>query len=168
MSLNVVDNEGVTPLHVAVTQGHDKVAMLLANCGADVNVEDKEGITPYLFPWGSFIFPQYSLSQFSTLAWPTGAITYGALKFKGIRWSQRKLNDIFFLLRPRGGIRGMSFQVTLGNKGNFCFPVCRFFNSSNIELNLFFSQATRQSWSHVLKEWVKSLHCCCVKEARWE
>ena len=39
---------GWTPLHVAVEEGNTEVVLELLDWGADVNVEEEEGLTPLL------------------------------------------------------------------------------------------------------------------------
>ena len=45
-SINAPDKDGLTPLHIALLKGNDKVAALLIQKGADVKAPDKEGKTP--------------------------------------------------------------------------------------------------------------------------
>ncbi|KAF8071571.1 ankyrin repeat-containing domain protein, partial [Lyophyllum atratum] len=40
------DNSGWTPLHIAVSAGHDQVVQELVGAGADVNRKNDKGITP--------------------------------------------------------------------------------------------------------------------------
>ena len=41
--INLKDEEGNTPLHIAVSNGFDKIASLLISKGADPNIEDSNG-----------------------------------------------------------------------------------------------------------------------------
>ena len=46
VDVNARDNRGNTPLHWAVSDGHDIAAKILIEAGADVNVKSKDGSTP--------------------------------------------------------------------------------------------------------------------------
>jgi ankyrin repeat protein len=48
MDVNVKNEAGVTPLHVAALMGHKEIAELLIAKGADVNETDSDGKTPLL------------------------------------------------------------------------------------------------------------------------
>ncbi|KAJ6468300.1 ankyrin repeat-containing domain protein, partial [Mycena sanguinolenta] len=41
-----VDNSGWTPLHIAVSAGHDEIVQELVGAGADVNRKNSKGISP--------------------------------------------------------------------------------------------------------------------------
>ena len=45
-AVNVVDAQGLTPLHLAVREGHAAVAAQLLGRGADVRVKAQDGTTP--------------------------------------------------------------------------------------------------------------------------
>ena len=49
--MNVKDNQGLTPLHIAVANSHKDIAELLISKGADVNAKDKESYTPLHFAY---------------------------------------------------------------------------------------------------------------------
>lgn len=44
--MNVKDNQGVTPLHIATQNGREKMVELLIQNGADVNAQDNKTGTP--------------------------------------------------------------------------------------------------------------------------
>jgi hypothetical protein len=43
--INVTDDSGVTPLHLAARNGHKKCVHRLIECGADIHIQDKDGLT---------------------------------------------------------------------------------------------------------------------------
>ncbi|KAF9031528.1 ankyrin, partial [Hymenopellis radicata] len=45
-SLDLPDNSGWTPLHIAASAGNEDVALELVGAGADVNKKNSKGITP--------------------------------------------------------------------------------------------------------------------------
>ncbi|KAJ6596035.1 ankyrin repeat-containing domain protein, partial [Mycena sp. CBHHK59/15] len=44
--VDVVDNSGWTPLHIAASAGHEEIVQELVGAGADVNKKNNKGITP--------------------------------------------------------------------------------------------------------------------------
>ncbi|KAJ7183300.1 ankyrin repeat-containing domain protein, partial [Mycena filopes] len=44
--VDLVDNSGWTPLHIAVSAGHDEIVQELVGAGADVNRKNSKGLTP--------------------------------------------------------------------------------------------------------------------------
>ena len=44
--MNIADNDGATPLHIASQNGHAEVSRVLGALGANVNISDKNGMTP--------------------------------------------------------------------------------------------------------------------------
>ncbi|KAJ6483795.1 ankyrin repeat-containing domain protein, partial [Mycena vitilis] len=44
--VDLVDNSGWTPLHIAVSAGHDEIVQELVGAGADVNRKNNKGLTP--------------------------------------------------------------------------------------------------------------------------
>ncbi|KAJ7672279.1 ankyrin repeat-containing domain protein, partial [Mycena polygramma] len=44
--VDFVDNSGWTPLHIAVSAGHDEIVQELVGAGADVNRKNNKGLTP--------------------------------------------------------------------------------------------------------------------------
>ncbi|KAJ7220292.1 ankyrin repeat-containing domain protein, partial [Mycena pura] len=50
--VDLVDNSGWSPLHIAVSAGHDAVVQELVGAGADVTKKNNKGITPlYACHW---------------------------------------------------------------------------------------------------------------------
>jgi ankyrin repeat protein len=47
--VNKRDEEGATPLHYAVSEGHQEIVKLLIKKGADVHAKDKDGWIPLLY-----------------------------------------------------------------------------------------------------------------------
>ncbi|KAJ7896953.1 ankyrin repeat-containing domain protein, partial [Mycena leptocephala] len=44
--VDLVDNNGCTPLHIAVSAGHDEIVQELVGAGADVTKQNSKGLTP--------------------------------------------------------------------------------------------------------------------------
>lgn len=64
--INEKDDEfGATPLHRAITRGHNEIALFLIEQGADTTLQDKEGYTPlhYTAEYGNIIVAKAILEK---------------------------------------------------------------------------------------------------------
>lgn len=50
-NVNIRDNEGQTPLHIAVRLQNVEIVRALVNHGANIEAEDADGLIPYAYAW---------------------------------------------------------------------------------------------------------------------
>ena len=85
IDVNMIDDDGNTPLIVASDYGHTKIVKLLLNNGADPNIENKKG-------------------------WTAVDFAVGFLMEKGLDYKHIVETDLFIALTNAGGLPGTAFH----------------------------------------------------------